>query len=795
MRQARRFACSLDGAAFTTCTSAASYAGLADGAHTFAVRATDAAGNTDQSAAEATWTVDTTAPDTSIAESAPARTNATTATFSFDSTEEGSSFECALDRTAFTGCSSPATYTGLAEGAHAFAVRATDAAGNLDQGGASFDWTVDLTAPETSISSGPPALTNESSASFTFASSEDGSDFACSLDGAAFSSCTSTASYTGLGDGAHTFAVRATDAAGNTDANAASHSWTIDSIAPDTTITASPRPLTSATGASFSFVSTEEDTTFACALDGAAFAPCTSDVSYDGLADGDYVFSVRATDAAGNTDGTPATAAWTVDTTAPQTAIDFGAARDDDEPRAHPSSFSASELGATFACSLDEGDFAACVSPHEVSGLGLGAHELRVRATDLAENVDATPATYAWTVQATDTTPPQTTLTAGPTGPTNDATPTFEFEADEPATFQCRVDSASFAACSSPHTTAVLAQGAHTFDVRAVDGAGLTDGSPASASFTVDTVAPQTSISDAPPATTTSQLATFEFASSQTGSTFQCSLDDADFTSCSSPASYTVGVGPHSFQVRATDAAGNTDGSPASHSWTVNESDTTSPETTIDSGPSGPTNDATPTFAFSASETGSSFACSLDSAAFASCTSPLTTGTLANGAHTFEVLATDASGNTDPTAASRSFTVDTVAPQTTISDAPPATTTSQLATFEFDSSQAGSTFQCSLDSAAFAPCASGVSYTVGVGPHSFQVRATDAAGNTDGSPASHSWTVQAGDATPPQTTIGSGPIGLTPDSTPTFSFSSSESGSTLRSARSTARPSRAASRP
>jgi alpha-tubulin suppressor-like RCC1 family protein len=89
-----------------------------------------------------------------------------------------------------------------------------------------------------------------------------------------------------------------------------------------------------------------------------------------------------------------------------------------------------------------------------------------------------------------DTTPPETSLDSGPTGitgpgKTNDSTPTFTFSADEPATFQCRVDGGSVVPCSSPFTTSHLADGPHTFSVAAVDSAGNTDASPQATSFTV----------------------------------------------------------------------------------------------------------------------------------------------------------------------------------------------------------------------------------------------------------------------------------------------------------------------
>jgi Ca2+-binding RTX toxin-like protein len=113
--------------------------------------------------------------------------------------------------------------------------------------------------------------------------------------------------------------------------------------------------------------------------------------------------------------------------------------------------------------------------------------------------------------------------------------------------------------------------------------------------------------------------------------------------------------GAHTFQVRAVDAAGNPDPSPASRSFTV----VTFPQTTINSGPSGLTNDPTPTFTFSSSAPGSSFKCKMST--FEPCSSPKTTSHLPDGSRTFYVRATDPAGNVDPTPASRSFTVKTAA--------------------------------------------------------------------------------------------------------------------------------------
>ena len=125
----------------------------------------------------------------------------------------------------------------MTAGSHTFEVRATDPAGNTDGTPASQTWTIDLSAPDTTITAGPVDPTNSTSASFSFTSTEAGSTFECKLDGAAFAACTNPQSYTGLTAGSHTFQVHAIDPAGNVDATAASRSWVVDLTPPDTTIT------------------------------------------------------------------------------------------------------------------------------------------------------------------------------------------------------------------------------------------------------------------------------------------------------------------------------------------------------------------------------------------------------------------------------------------------------------------------------------------------------------------------------------------------------------------------------
>ena len=281
----------------------------------------------------------------------------------------------------------------------------------------------DLLPPDTAITGGPSGTVATDSASFEFASSESDSTFACRLDGGAWSACSSPKAYADLADGAHTFSVRATDEAGNTDLTPASRTWTVDvpvedTTPPNTTINGGPSGTVSSGSANFEFSSSESGSSFACRMDSGAWAACTSPKAYSGLADGSHTFSVRATDAAGNTDGSPASRTWTVastpppDTTPPNTTISSGPSGTVSSGSAS-FAFSSSESGSSFACRMDAGAWGACTSPKAYSGLADGSHTFSVRATDAAGNTDASPASRTWTV-ASDPPPTGTGCMADP---------------------------------------------------------------------------------------------------------------------------------------------------------------------------------------------------------------------------------------------------------------------------------------------------------------------------------------------------------------------------------------------
>ncbi|NJL26097.1 MAG: hypothetical protein HC902_13635 [Calothrix sp. SM1_5_4] len=141
-------------------------------------------------------------------------------------------------------------------------------------------------------------------------------------------------------------------------------------------------------------------------------------------------------------------------------------------------------------CSLDGAAEVECVLPVSYSGLSGGSHVFVVRAVDAAGNRDESGASFAFEIRL----PVETTLiSAHPTEElTRDTSAAFTFAADQStASFECSLDGASFSACSSGISYAGLADGIHTFRVRAVDPWGEPDASPASHSWTVDTTPPE----------------------------------------------------------------------------------------------------------------------------------------------------------------------------------------------------------------------------------------------------------------------------------------------------------------
>lgn len=174
-----------------------------------------------------TATLDITFVDTVITSAPPLFSNTPNPGFSFSSPSTAATYQCKLDTGQWVVCSSPKAFTGLPEGPHTFSVKATDSLGATDSTPAIYSWTIDTIPPETNISSAPPSLSTTSGATFSFTSPDAGATFSCTLDNSPWSSCSSPAVFYDLGDGPHSFQVRAVDQTGNSDPSPSSWSWNI----------------------------------------------------------------------------------------------------------------------------------------------------------------------------------------------------------------------------------------------------------------------------------------------------------------------------------------------------------------------------------------------------------------------------------------------------------------------------------------------------------------------------------------------------------------------------------------
>lgn len=744
--------CRVDANAFAPCTSPASFTGLTDGDHTFTVRATDSASNV--GSASYPWRVDTVAPVVTITSAPAALSGSTSASVAF-TVSEAATVTCALNGGTAEPCSSPWPLSGLAQGAQSLVVTATDAAGNV--GTATATWSVDTIAPVVTFTTTPTNPTNVANASLAFTTSEPAT-LECELNNEGFSACTSPWTRMGLADGLYALTVRATDPTGNV--GAATFSWTVDTVAPVVTLTSTPAANTSATTGALAFTVTGAPATVECSVDGGAFAACTSPFTVTSLTDGSHTVTVRATDAAGN--AATASHTWRVDTQPPDTTITTRPAAVVNTTSAR-FELTSNESPVTFECSLDGVAFAACVTPADFTSLADGLHVLLVRAIDSAGNKDPTAAAATWTV---DTVAPDAPRILEPlAGSTTGPFPRFGGVAEPGSTVTvkdggttiCTATATADGTWSCTGSTAFTA-GMHTVTATAADAAGNTSQPSLPRTFTVDTTAPDTFIATGPSGRVSSATASFTFESDRANPTFECSLDGAAFTACTATASFpNLTDGNHRLDVRAV-VGGVRDASPATRVWTVDTAAPAAP--TLTSPADGSTTSSTPVFAGTAEagslvrvSVGSSVACTAraDSTGAFSCSAPTA---FPAGTYSATATATDDAGNTSAPSAAVGFTVDASTLDTVIIAGPSGAVRSQTATFAFIATEVGSTFECKLDTSAFAACTTPLSLSnLAEGTHTFEVRARFGTA-VDMTPATRTWTVD--------TTAPAAPVVVTP---------------------------------
>jgi hypothetical protein len=237
------FQCALDGGSFTTCASPKSVTGLADGSHTFSVRAINSAGDPGPQT-DRTWTVDTTPPI------APVLTGAPTGTVAVDHAsitlagEAGATFKCSIDGGSYVTCTSPLVLTGLADGHHTVSVKQVDTANNQSTLVGTASWTVDTSVPAAPATDSEPVDTVATDARVEF-TTPAGLTAECALDGSGYQACASPVDVAGLAIGTHTMQLRMVNGAG-TAGSARSIVWEVKAP-PVATPTTPTTPTTSTT--------------------------------------------------------------------------------------------------------------------------------------------------------------------------------------------------------------------------------------------------------------------------------------------------------------------------------------------------------------------------------------------------------------------------------------------------------------------------------------------------------------------------------------------------------------------
>ena len=300
------------------------------------------------------------------------------------------------------------------------------------------------------------------------------------------------------------------------------------------------------------------------------------------------------------------------------------------------------------------------------------------RATDSGSNVSACSSTLSTpsgsVTYVEDSTVPDVTVDGGPTGLTNETTPTFTFSATDgvgPVTFECSIDTGtpSFGACSGPGNSdtpgTALTDGPYIFRVKATDAASNSD--IATQSFQVDGTPPSVAIDSGPTGTISDTTPTFTFSGTDAHGpvTFLCSIDTgtASFGGCSGPGdsdtpSSPLAGGAHIFRAQGTDAAGNS--VVATRAFTVlGPQPPVSPDTSITQGPEEEDHQAPAQVQVHLGQPGSTFQCKVDKGQFAPCTSPFKPPKLSLGKHVLKVRAIGPTGVADPAPAVRKFKVVT----------------------------------------------------------------------------------------------------------------------------------------
>ncbi|MDD2736637.1 MAG: hypothetical protein PHF56_22120 [Desulfuromonadaceae bacterium] len=459
-------------------------------------------------------------------------------------------------------------------------------------------------------------------------------------------------------DGSYPVLARAVDAAGNVQTPVSAITVNVSSTPPDTFITSAPSDPSIRTAGTFTFASSKPGVTFECKTDAVVFVSCQSPYTTATFGDGRHTLTVRAKDASGTYDPSPAMYTWRVRSSARMAALSG--------VPSSPSAIRNALINVTgagilsYQFQLDSGSWsveASLTTPIILSGLTDGLHTVRVRGRDSVLNtLQSVPTSVTWTV---DTTLSTTTIVQAPASLSTSASSIFIFRSSKQGTtFQCQLDGGGFTACASPYVYSALSSGNHTFAVIGTDLAGTVEPAPASYSWKIDTVSTIAELANVPPALTNSTTTAIRV--SGTGIVaYRYQLDAGAYSADVAPSALIslkgLANGAHVLSVIGKDAAGLYQSSPTSIAWTV---DTVLPATTIISQPPAVSGTTTGNILFSSSKPGSTFTCELDSGAATACSSPYGFVALGTGTHKVTITATDPAGNTQSKGTVASWTIN-----------------------------------------------------------------------------------------------------------------------------------------
>ncbi|GFO67303.1 hypothetical protein GMLC_08820 [Geomonas limicola] len=544
--------CTLDGLTLS-CVSPFSYSGLADGSHNFSVLSTDPVGNLETSAKSYGWTIDTAPPVTSISSTPSFYTTASDANFAFSSSEANSAFSCTIDGVS-APCTSPRSYTNLADGSHVFKVQATDPAGNTATTAPTtqtYTWIVDKNNKPSSTITAPGAPLTGTSFNFAGTATDaisgvgtvniaiNGGSYRAAAD-AAVNPALPWSSWSYLWslpvNGSYTIQAQAVDNAGNLQANPSTASIIVANPLPDVQLvsplnaalvgSSSPRVITGTAQAAPGglalqkvqvavFSATNPPTTLTW-----SDASGTTAWSYNWLlpTDGAYTIQARVLDVAPALDGSivgnvsqVVSRNVTIDTVPPVSTITplanpylmghlatLRGTADDPAPATGLQQVTVTltdRLGAVASSGLANYNSLTKSWIYTSGTLADGTYTVQSVATDNAGNTQAIASTSSVTI---DNVPPVTSITAQPPVLSNLPLSSFTFSANEPSTFICSLDgvAAPCSACGSvPVATCTqsysgLGNGAHVFTVQATDAAGNQELAAKSAGWTIDLIPP-----------------------------------------------------------------------------------------------------------------------------------------------------------------------------------------------------------------------------------------------------------------------------------------------------------------